>query len=83
MKMMTHTDKNFYPSWQMPFICSIQTIGLLPFYVLPLKPLRFLENFALLDYQAIALDPKNAEVFVDRGVAYSRLGEHQKAIEDL
>ncbi len=38
---------------------------------------------AINDYdQAIALNPKNAEVFGNRGFAYANLGEHQKAIND-
>jgi tetratricopeptide (TPR) repeat protein len=40
-----------------------------------------IDSFLVLD-QAIALKPKDAMAFGNRGVTYANLGEHQKAIND-
>jgi regulator of sirC expression with transglutaminase-like and TPR domain len=38
---------------------------------------------AIQDYnQAIELNPKDADAFIDRGVAYAKLKQFEKAIQD-
>jgi regulator of sirC expression with transglutaminase-like and TPR domain len=48
-----------------------------------LKSFGFNSMAWLQDYnQAIELNPKDADAFIDRGVAYAKLKQFEKAIQD-